>query len=81
MEIKNVKELGTAIKAARVSLSLTQEAAAALCGVSMPFMNQLEGGKREHLSLSKVLGVCSGLGVHVHVSGVGLPSGTSDEGL
>lgn len=71
MEVRTIKELGLAVKSARTSLHLTQEFAAALCGVSMPFMNQLEGGKREHLSITKILGVCVGLGLEVHL----LPSG------
>jgi transcriptional regulator with XRE-family HTH domain len=72
MEVRTIADLGTAVRAARRSLGLTQEAAAALCGVSMPFLNQLEGGKRRHLSTSKVLAVCTGLGLNVAVTGGGL---------
>lgn len=67
MEVRTVKDIGQAVKTARAALRLTQESAAALCGVSMPFMNQLEGGKRAHLSITKILGVCAGLGLDVHV--------------
>ena len=56
------------MKAARKAARLTQVEAAALCGVSMPFMNQLEGGKRQHLSVTRVLKVCAALGVCVQVS-------------
>ena len=72
MEVKTIRDIGVAIRATRLSLSLTQEQAAALCGVSMPFMNQLEGGRRQHLSFTKVLGVCAALGLRLDVSGAGL---------
>ena len=74
MEIRSIRELGAAVRTARRQLKLTQEEAAPLCGVSMPFLNQLEGGKRQHLSFSKVLGVCQGLGLKLGVAGVGQPS-------
>ncbi len=78
MEFGTVQELGTLVRAARRSHKITQEQAAALCGVSMPFLNQLEGGKRQHLSLSKVLGVCAGLGLRLQVSGPGVPGDYDD---
>lgn len=74
MDIGSIVELGRAVRAARLTHGLTQEQAAALCGVSMPFLNQLEGGKRQHLSTSKVLGVCTGLGLRLRASGPGIPS-------
>ncbi|WP_409970480.1 helix-turn-helix domain-containing protein [Piscinibacter sp.] len=73
MEIGSIQDLGSAVRAARLSHKLTQEQAAALCGVSMPFLNQLEGGKRQHLSISKVLGVCGGLGLSLRAFGPGVP--------
>jgi transcriptional regulator with XRE-family HTH domain len=71
MDIRTIQDIGAAIRAARLSHSMTQEQAAALCGVSLPFMNQLEGGRREHLSFTKVLGVCAALGLRLEVSGAG----------
>jgi HTH-type transcriptional regulator / antitoxin HipB len=74
MQIKTVSDLGAAIKRARLASGLTQERAAALCGVSMPFLNQLEGAKRQHLSLSKVLAVCAGLGLTLEAGGAAAPA-------
>jgi HTH-type transcriptional regulator/antitoxin HipB len=73
MVITSIRDAGAAIRAARTSLHLTQEQAAALCGVSMPFMNQLEGGKRQHLSFTKVLGVCTALGLRLQLHGTAIP--------
>lgn len=81
MDIGTLLELGRAVRAARLAHGLTQEQAAALCGVSMPFLNQLEGGKRQHLSISKVLGVCSGLGVRLHALGPGIPADRAEPGF
>jgi HTH-type transcriptional regulator/antitoxin HipB len=75
--VDSIITIGAAVRKARKALHLTQEQAAALCGVSMPFMNQLEGGKRQHLSITRVLKVCSALGLRLHLSGsaVASPSG------
>jgi transcriptional regulator with XRE-family HTH domain len=69
-------DLGQVVKEARKELALTQEEAAALCGVSMPFLNQLEGAKRAHLSITKVLNVCAGLGVRLFAGGATARPGT-----
>ena len=52
MEVETIGDIGVAVRLARKELRLTQVQAAALCGVSMPFLNQLEGGKRANLSMS-----------------------------
>lgn len=74
--IATLADLGRAVKEARKALRLTQEEAAAHCGVSMPFLNQLEGAKRPHLSTTKVLAVCAGLGVKLSVGGATARPGT-----
>jgi DNA-binding XRE family transcriptional regulator len=56
------KELGECIAAVRVASGLRQADAAALCGVSEPFLNRLEGGKAT-ARLDAVLKVCAGLGI------------------
>jgi HTH-type transcriptional regulator/antitoxin HipB len=68
--VRTPQDLGRAVMRMRKSQGLTQEQAAALCGVSMPFMNSLEGGKRANISLSKVLQVLDALGMRLDVSGV-----------
>jgi transcriptional regulator with XRE-family HTH domain len=80
MQAKTLEDLGRAIRAARRQSGLTQEAAAALCGVSMPFLNQLEGAKRMHLSTSKVLGVMAALGIRLELSGPGIPMDPQSDG-
>ena len=79
MDVRTINDLGQAVRRARRSLGLTQESAAALCGVSMPFMNQLEGAKRQHLSTSKVLAVCAGLGLRIVVTGSGLAEASAPQ--
>ncbi|NRF66962.1 helix-turn-helix domain-containing protein [Aquincola sp. S2] len=71
MQVHTLAELGTAVRSARKALGLTQDVAAATCGVSVPFLNQLEGGKRAGLSTTKVLEVCAALGLQIHVHGPG----------
>lgn len=68
--VNTLLDLGRAVVATRKSLGLTQEQAAALCGVSMPFMNSLEGGKRVNISLSKVMQVLGALGLRLELAGV-----------
>ena len=60
--IATPKELGRCIGAVRVASGLRQADAAALCGVSEPFLNRLEGGKAT-ARLDAVLKVCAGLGI------------------
>ena len=57
-------ELGAVIRAVRISSDLTQADAAALCGVSGPFLNGLERGKPT-AQIGKVLAVCHGLGIRL----------------
>lgn len=68
--VRTLADLGRAVMLTRKSQGLTQEQAAALCGVSMPFMNSLEGGKRVNISLSKVMQVLDALGMRLELSGV-----------
>lgn len=60
------KQLGESIAAVRVAAGLRQADAAALCGVSEPFLNQLEGGKAS-VRLDAVLKVCTGLGIALEI--------------
>ena len=62
VDIEDPRELGEVIRAVRVHSGLTQVDAAALCGVSTPFLNALEGGKPS-AQLKGILAVCRGLGI------------------
>jgi HTH-type transcriptional regulator/antitoxin HipB len=55
-------DLGRVVRAVRVASGLTQADAAALCGVSAPFLNGLERGKPT-AQVGLVLAVCRGLGI------------------
>jgi transcriptional regulator with XRE-family HTH domain len=56
--------LGRLIRAVRTQSGLTQGDAAALCGVSAPFLNDLENGKPT-ARLIGILTVCRGLGIRL----------------
>jgi HTH-type transcriptional regulator/antitoxin HipB len=73
--VTGLADLSQVIREARKVTGLTQEAAAHLCGVSMPFMNQLEQGSRPGMSITKVLAVCDGLGIRLHAQVPGDPDG------
>jgi transcriptional regulator with XRE-family HTH domain len=62
----NATEFGRAIREARKRTSLTQAEAAALCGVSVPFLSHLENGKAT-IQLDKALHVAAQLGLAVTV--------------
>lgn len=64
LEIENARKLGEVIRAVRVRSGLTQADAAALCGVSTPFLNALERGKPS-AQLKGILAVCRGLGIRI----------------
>jgi len=58
----SVKDLGKAIRDARVSMKLRQAEAALLCGVGIRFLSDLERGK-ETARLGSALKVIQGLGL------------------
>jgi transcriptional regulator with XRE-family HTH domain len=62
--IVSAETLGRLIRAVRIAADLTQVDAAALCGVSAPFLNHLERGKPT-AQIGLVLAVCQGLGIRV----------------
>jgi transcriptional regulator with XRE-family HTH domain len=66
--VASLADLGTAVRERRHAAGLTQEDAAHLCGVSVPFMNQLERGSRPGLSITRVLQVCAQLGLNLTIA-------------
>ena len=68
MEIKifETKTLGQAIKTARKQNEMTQTEIAAICGVGVRFISDLENGKPT-VELEKVLRVIKGLGLELIV--------------
>ena len=60
--VSSVAELGKIVRAVRKESGLTQRDAAALCNVSLPFLNGLEQGKPT-AQIGKVLAVCSRFGI------------------
>lgn len=58
----SVKDLGKAIREARVAMKLRQAEAALLCGVGVRFLSDLERGK-ETARLGPTLKVINGLGL------------------
>lgn len=61
-KISSPDQLARCIRAVRVAAGLRQADAAALCGVSERFLNDLENGKPS-AQLEQVLRVCKGLGI------------------
>ena len=66
ISIFSVLELGRIIRAIRRESGLTQRDAAALCNVSLPFLNGLERGKAT-AQIGKVLSVCQRFGIDVRL--------------
>lgn len=66
--VASLADIGMAVRERRQAAGLTQEDAAHLCGVSVPFMNQLERGSRPGLSITRVLMVCARLGLAVTIA-------------
>ncbi len=64
--ISSVSELGRMVRAVRKESGLTQRDAAALCNVSLPFLNGLEQGKAT-AQIGKVLSVCNRFGIDVRL--------------
>lgn len=70
-KILSPRKLGRAVRAKRKADGLTQAKAAALCGVGVRFISDLENGKST-VELGKVLSVLAGLGLTVDVRPKGL---------
>lgn len=64
--VREASDLGSLVRAVRIASGLTQSEAAALCGVSAPFLSDLEGGKAT-AQLGRILAVCGGLGIRMHL--------------
>jgi len=62
--IDSAAALGTLIRQTRTAAKLRQADAAVLCGVSVPFLNQIERGKAT-AQFDRVLKVCKGLGIRL----------------
>ncbi|GAB1395025.1 type II toxin-antitoxin system Y4mF family antitoxin [Rhodocyclaceae bacterium] len=69
IRITSVRELGDTVRRIRKESGLTQRDAAALCNVSLPFLNGVEQGKAT-AQIGKVLAVCQRFGIEVRL---GLP--------
>jgi transcriptional regulator with XRE-family HTH domain len=65
-DIRNLADLGDAIRARRHLTGLTLDAAAALLGVGRRFLVELENGKRR-ASIETVIRVLHGLGLELRV--------------
>ncbi len=65
-KISSTKKLGQAVRAKRKADGLTQTKAAALCGVGVRFISDLENGKPT-VELGKALSVLGGLGLTIDV--------------
>ena len=66
VSIASISELGEILRRVRKESGLTQRDAAALCNVSLPFLNGLEQGKNT-AQVGKVLAVCHRFGIEVKV--------------
>jgi DNA-binding XRE family transcriptional regulator len=67
VSINSMRELGDTVRRVRKESGLTQRDAAALCNVSLPFLNGLEQGKAT-AQIGKVLTVCQRFGIDVRLS-------------
>lgn len=65
VDISSIAELGKILRLVRKESGLTQRAAA-LCNVSLPFLNGLEQGKTT-AQVGKVLSVCNRFGIEVRL--------------
>jgi y4mF family transcriptional regulator len=74
--IQSPQQLGSALRAARKQLGLTQPQLALAAGVGVRFIVDLESGKRT-LRLENVLRVIDALGGEIQMSG--LPSVAADD--
>lgn len=65
--ITSIRVLGDTLRQVRKESGLTQRDAAALCNVSLPFLNGLEQGKAT-AQIGKVLAVCQRFGIEVRLT-------------
>lgn len=65
--ISSTKEIGKAVRAKRKLDGLTQADAAALCGVGVRFLSELERGK-ETARIGKVIRILQGLGLELQIA-------------
>ncbi|OGT08609.1 MAG: DNA-binding protein [Gallionellales bacterium RIFCSPHIGHO2_02_FULL_57_16] len=66
VDVSSIAELGKILRLVRKESGLTQRDAAALCNVSLPFLNGLEQGKST-AQVGKVLSVCNRFGIEVRL--------------
>ncbi len=66
ISLASISELGDTLRRVRKESGLTQRDAAALCNVSLPFLNGLEQGKTT-AQIGKVLSVCQRFGIEVRL--------------
>lgn len=66
ISLVSISELGDTLRRVRKESGLTQRDAAALCNVSLPFLNGLEQGKTT-AQIGKVLSVCQRFGIEVRL--------------
>lgn len=66
VDISSIAELGKILWLVRKESGLTQRDAAALCNVSLPFLNGLEQGKPA-AQVGKILSVCTRFGIEVRL--------------
>lgn len=66
MQVQDCRALGQIVRAQRKAQKLTQVDAAALCGVGVRFLHDLERGKPT-VHLGKVFDVLETLGLRVHL--------------
>lgn len=66
-KIRNVEDIGAAIRAKRAAIGMQQEQLAALAGVGPRFLSEVENGK-ESAEIGKVLHVLRRLGLEVSIT-------------
>ena len=66
--IRSTRQLAISLRDARIAKGLTQTALAQQTGLGRPWINQLEQGKIENASLSRILALCNALEVTFTVS-------------
>ena len=67
MNIQTTKQIGTAIRAKRKALKVTQKDLAMTCGTGLRFISELEQGKPT-CQIGKVLQVVQALGLNVRIA-------------
>ncbi len=77
VRIASIRELGDTIRRVRKESGLTQRDAAALCNVSLPFLNGVEQGKAT-AQIGKVLTVCQRFGIEVRLCLPMAPDGEAE---